>query len=287
MHRRVARFTLLSLLLAGMVAASFVLIAIERRSTWAVTAATQGLDAAARTYLGSELGEVTRQRWITLGVTATLLVGGLFALAPIARARPLEEPVGTLSLRTADPPAETAPATPQPPELRPNVDLASLARLCTDLSRVKSADALPDLLSRSSAALDASGLILWIVVGDRLLPVMAHGYPADTISRLSPVTRADDNAAAMAWRTGDRATVSGSHGSASAIVVPLLGIDACLGVLAFEVPHGREQDPVTLALGALLAAQLATVVPASRAEEPTAPSADALEPNEDSQAQSA
>jgi hypothetical protein len=141
--------------------------------------------------------------------------------------------------------------------------------LCTDLSRVATTEALPDLLARSAAVLDASGLILWVSVGDRLLPVLGHGYPTDTIAHLGPVARTDGNAAATAWRTGERVTVSGTQGKAGAIVVPLLGVDACLGVLACEVPPGREHDPVTQAIAAVIAAQLATVVPRPAAESPT------------------
>ena len=288
MQKRVARFTVLSLLLAGLVAASFVLVTIERRSTSSVTIATQGLDDVARAYLWTELDEVARVRWMTLGVIAALMVIGLFALAPISKVPSDPEPVSTLSLTIATPPTEAVPERPDVPQPYPDPDLTSIARLCTDFSRVTTTDALPDLLGRSAAALDASGLILWVGAGDRLLPVMGHGYPTETISRLGPVARADDSAAAIAWRTGERVTVSGTDGSIGAVVVPLLGVDACLGVLAFEVPHGREHDPVTHAVGALIAAQLATVVPTPPAEAPTVPSVDgAVEPDQESRAQPA
>jgi len=288
MQKRVARFTVLSLLLAGLVAACFVLVTIERRSTSSVTIATQGLDDVARAYLWTELDEVARVRWITFGVIALLVVIGLSALAPVSEVPSVPEPVGPLSLTIATPPTEAAPERPQVPQPYPEPDLTSIARLCTDFSRLKTTDALPDLLGRSAAALDASGLILWVGAGDRLLPVMAHGYPTDTISRLGPVARTDDSAAAIAWRTGERVTVSGTPGSVGAVVLPLLGVDACLGVLAFEVPHGREYDPVTHAVGALIAAQLATVVPTPPAEGSTEPSASsASESEQESRAQSA
>jgi hypothetical protein len=148
--------------------------------------------------------------------------------------------------------------------------------LCTDLSRVATTEALPDLLVRSALALDASGLILWVSVGDRLLPVLGHGYPEGVVSHLDPVARTDGNAAATAWRTRERVTVSGTQGKAGAIVVPLQGVDACLGVLACEVPPGREHDPMTHAIAELIAAQLATVVPRPPAESPSLSSAEAL-----------
>jgi hypothetical protein len=199
MQKRVARVTVLALLLAGMAAASFVLITIERRSISSVTVATQGLDDVAQIYLWGELNEVARVRWIALGVVAAILVVGLFALAPVSQVPSLPDPPIALSPTIATPPTESAPELPQAPQPRRSPDLTSVALLCTELSRVVTTDSLPPLLGRSAAALDASGLILWVGDGDRLLPVLAHGYPAETISRLAPVTRADDNAAATAW----------------------------------------------------------------------------------------
>ena len=185
--------------------------------------------------------------------------------------------------------AEVPPERAQPlPPAGLDADLLSIAGLCTDLSRVSTTEALPDLLARSAAVLDASGLILWVSVGNRLLPVLGHGYPADAISHLGPVERTDGNAAATAWRTGERVTVGGTQGKAGAIVVPLLGVDVCLGVLACEVPSGREHDPFTQAIAALIAAQLATVVPRPAAESPTLPSTkDLPDVSHESQAHSA
>ena len=288
MQKRVARFTVLALLLAGMVAASFVLVTIERRSISSVTVATQGLDDVARNYLWSELDEVAHVRWIALGVVAAILVVGLFALAPISQVPSLPDPPIALAPTIATPPTESAPELPQAPQPHRGPDLTSVALLCTELSRVATTDSLPPLLGRSAAALDASGLILWVGAGDRLLPVLAHGYPAETISRLAPVTRADDNAAATAWRTGERVIVSSTNDSAAAIVIPVLGIDTCVGVLAFEVPDGREHDAATHAVGAIIAAQLATIVPTASTERATEPEESGpVEPEHESQVQSA
>ena len=51
----------------------------------------------------------------------------------------------------------------------------------------------------------------------------------------------------------------GDATSRSAIVAPLLGMDRCIGVLAIELPTGREIDVTTQAVVTLIAAQLATV----------------------------
>jgi len=289
MQKRVARFIVLALLLTGMAAATFVLVTIERRSISSVTVATQKLDDVSRNYLWSELDEVARVRWIALGVVAAILVVGLFALAPTSRVPSLPDLPIALSPTIATPPTESAlEELPQAPRPHRGPDLTSVALLCTELSRVATTESLPPLLGRSAAALDASGLILWVGAGDRLLPVLAHGYPAETISRLAPVTRTDDNAAATAWRTGERVILSSTNDSAAAIVIPVLGIDTCLGVLAFEVPDGREHDAATHAVGAIIAAQLATIVPTASTERATEPDESGpVEPEHESRVQSA
>ena len=287
MQKRVVRFTVLVLLLAGLIAASFVLVTIERRSISSVTAVTEGLDDVGRAYLWSELDEVARVRWITLGVIAAIMVIGLFALAPISQPPSVSNLAITQSPAIATSPTEIAPDVAQAPQPR-SPDLTSVALLCTELSRVASTDILPGLLGRTAAALDASGLILWVGSGDRLLPVLAHGYPPDTVSRLTPVARADDNAAATAWRTGERVIVSGTPSSAAAIVIPVLGIDTCVGVLAFEVPDGREHDAAIHAVAAIVAAQLATIVAAPSTERPPVPGvSDPVEPEHEPRVQSA
>jgi len=288
MQKRVTRFTVLSLLLAGMVAASFLLVTIERRSISSITVATQDLNDVARDYLWAELDEVARVRWIALGVVAALLVVGLFALAPISQVPSASDPAIAFSPRIVTPPVPAAPELPLESQPHRGPDLTSVALLCTELSRVATTDSLPALLGRSAAALDASGLILWVGAGDRLLPVLAHGYPPETISRLAPVARADDNAAATAWRTGERVIVSSTRDSAAAVVIPVLGIDTCLGVLAFEVAEGREHDAATHAVGAIIAAQLATIVPTPSTETATVPGESGpVEPEHESRVQSA
>ena len=65
-------------------------------------------------------------------------------------------------------------------------------------------------------------------------------------------------------------TVVGPTGPADdgAIVAPLFGLHAVLGVLAAEVRHGAESNPATQALATMIAAQLATVVPGVAGREP-------------------
>lgn len=144
----------------------------------------------------------------------------------------------------------------------PEVDLAAAAALCTDLSRVTETSALRAIFSRAASLLDASGLTLWMSAGEQLFAVLGHGYPPEHLARFGPIVRTADNAAAAAWRTGRLSVVAGDAQTPGALVAPMFGPAGCVGVLAFEVRHGREQDPAVQAVAAMVAAQLATAVAA-------------------------
>jgi CHASE3 domain sensor protein len=147
------------------------------------------------------------------------------------------------------------------------VDLTALAEVCSGLSRVSSPQQVPGLLGRAAAALDASGLIVWLARGDRLAPVAAHGYDARALDRMGTVDRSARHATAMAWTTGTVQTVAADGSASSAIVTPLHAPGGCLGVLTVEVSPGAEVDPQRLAATGLLAAQLATLLAGSNAAD--------------------
>jgi hypothetical protein len=220
-----------------------------------------------------------QQALMAVGAAAVLWLAGLFVLARAPRAAEpvrlsiVDGIVGTtapevvgqsaaIDLRVEAPQAE-------PPQLDASaIDLAAAADLCTDISRVTTTAALPDLLARAAVVLDASGIIVWVSAGDDLFAVTAHGYDPRVISRLGPIERSADNATATAWRTGEVRTVPGDTMSAGAIVAPMFGPDSCIGVLAAEVRHGREKDAATRAVTTMIAAQLATAVGAWPAAQP-------------------
>lgn len=267
MHRRGVRVALLLLLLAGTVAAALILFELERRSVSSIVTATRGLDSATHSQLWAELGPVFQMRWITVGVAAALLLCGVIALTP--RTSIPVTPVEPAETVAADPEPRASTTTVEPIQIARGIDLTMLAGLCTDLARLTTPDALPQLLERSTRALNASGLVLWVGIGDRLVPVMGHGYSPQVMSRLQPALRTDDTAAAAAWRTAEPTIVTGADGSNGAIAVPLLGVNGCVGVLAFEMGQGREHDSESHAAAALIAAQLATAIPAQAAESST------------------
>jgi hypothetical protein len=222
----------------------------------AMIGSVRQLQAAEQAHVRAELVQAGRFRWGTVATLAAFWVLVLLVLT-IAGTRIPAPPV-----ETSEPEQPVLPAaSSQSADVRPTLDLAAVAAVCTDLSRITTSADLPDLLGRAADVLDASGLIVWISAGEQLFPVTAHGYTPETLGRLSPVPRGADNAVASAWRTGMMTTVPARGGNRGAIVTPLFGLHSTIGVLSTEVRRG-EDDPAVQAVAAMIAAQLATVVPA-------------------------
>jgi hypothetical protein len=164
---------------------------------------------------------------------------------------------------------EHAPAAFAPP----STDFSGVASLCIDLARVVDTRALPSLLDRAAALLDASGIILWIADPDgrELNPIFAQGYPPQLVNRLGTIPREAENATAAAFRTSLLQTVMADEFSAGAIAAPLVTSGGCVGVMAAEVRHDGERQDLKLAAASIVAAQLATLVgpPAARSHSRT------------------
>jgi len=221
----------------------------------AMTAALRDLQMAEQSHLRAQLTALARWRWFGVSAIAALGIGAMFIVMTRSRRVPA---VPENDRRAAPRPVEAQPR-PQP---RMSVDLTAAATVCTDLSRITTTAALPDLLGRAAGVLDASGLILWISAGEQLFPVIAHGYSDDSLARMGPIARDAENAAASAWRTGQLAVVPAAKtGGPGAIVTPLFGLHRCIGVLSVEVRRG-EDSPTVQAVATMIAAQLSTVVPA-------------------------
>lgn len=217
------------------------------------TAATELREAEAAAF-DAERTAANQQVMLVPGIAALVWVVGILLLVRIPKpANALELPP---MAATATSPVETAPPA------QPTVDLAAAADLCTAISRVVSSNALPDMLARASALVDAQGVIVWMGAGEELFAATSHGYDPKVISRLGAIPRTADNATAAAWREGELHTVAGDMMSNGAIVAPMFGPESCIGVLAAEVRHGREEDASTRAVTQMIAAQLATVLSA-------------------------
>ncbi len=158
------------------------------------------------------------------------------------------------------------PAPPAPPP----IDLGAVASLCSDLARVIDIQALPAMLERTAAVLDAPGIVLWIADPDgrELSPIITHGYSAQLVSRLGTILRDAENVTAAAFRTSLLQTVYADTVSNGAIAAPLVTPVGCVGVIAAEVRQAGERDPAKLAAASIVAAQLATLVgpPSTRAQ---------------------
>ncbi len=155
--------------------------------------------------------------------------------------------------------AEAANAAPTTAATRET--LLAAADLCTSLARVNDATELNGLLVQMSTQLDAAGVIVWLAAPDglSLRPALSHGYPPEALARLERLDLTTDNATARAYRLVRPQTVNAKDSIPGAIVVPITSGAGCVGAVAAELRHGREQDATTLALARIFAAQLATL----------------------------
>jgi len=256
--------------------------------------ATEHARAAESLAAGSAIKVSRREQLMAVGGAAALGVLVVFLLVPLPRtaapaadaASTTEAPAGDLLIAPARaastlsiaPPrtplpvkpvaAEQAPsviappAAPAPGPAAPAIDLAGIAALCSDLSRVLDTRALPGALERTAHLLNASGVVIWVADPDgrELTPVMAHGYPQNILSRLGTISKEAENATAAAFRTGVVQIVKADAFSPGAIAAPLLCPSGPLGVMAAELLQDGERRDATRAAATIVAAQLAMLL---------------------------
>jgi hypothetical protein len=232
--------------------------------TRALTAEHVAYDAA--------LGPLRRQQATALAAGAGVAALALLLLVSRGHRREAPDSVVTLPSEPLSVSRETltdlndfgvvawpaAPASPEPPA----VDLAKVAAICSDLSRVGDTRAIPALLERAATLLDATGIVLWIADPDgrELSPILVQGYSPQMASRLGTMAREAANVTASAYRTGLLQTVKGDSISNGAIAAPLLAAGGCVGVMAAEMKNGGEQREPLLAAATIIASQLSTLV---------------------------
>lgn len=148
-------------------------------------------------------------------------------------------------------------------------DMPAVARLCTDLSQVAQRSEIAPLLAEAVRILDAVGLIIWMwdARAAELKPVLAHGYSEMVLAQLPTVKHTSHNATAAAFRSRQTCVVAGGDRVSGAVVVPLMTPSGCGGVLALEVPNGREQVGSVRAVVTIFAAQLARWIRVERQAE--------------------
>ena len=160
------------------------------------------------------------------------------------------------------------PHQPEPPPF--DLDLMSVARTCTGFARAESTNDLALLLADTSRILGALGLIVWVwdPILEALRPALAQGYPEKVLAQLPSVGPDEDNATAAAFRSAEPCAIRGSDDANGALVVPLLTAPGASGVLAIELPHGREQQDAVRAVAEIFAAMLAPLICTSRVSQP-------------------
>jgi len=222
----------------------------------------RGLKTAEQQTSTSQYASLERQQGIVLGSVATIWIMGLMLLTPgagSAAATPTQPAFLTIQTEHG---GERATAA---------INLTAAADVCASLARISDTAALPEVLERAAAVLDARGIIVWMGAGEELFPALAYGYDDHFISRLGPIPRNAENATADAWRSGKMRTVAGDGLTHGAVATPLAGMSGCVGVFAAEVRHGRENDLATQAVAVMIAAQLASIVSAWPAGSSVAP----------------
>ena len=197
--------------------------------------------------------------------------------ASIAPVQAPGKPAGSVPAAQPAPPRGVVPAVvPSAPRpSAPGVDLAGIAALCSDLTRLTDTRALPGALEQAASLLNASGLVLWVADPDgrELAPVIAHGYPQNLVSRMGTIPRDAENATAAAFRTGLVQIVKADEISQGAIAAPLLSPAGPLGVMAAELLQDGERREATRAAVTIVAAQLSTLMgPPPRSLDKTAKS---------------
>jgi hypothetical protein len=242
-------------------------ISVEARDVLAaMNSELREIRSAENGFTESNRALVLNQVWMAIGGAAVLWMLGLLLLVAVPRARPVQQPTASsaiLALSESSMPRDVGQRTP--------ADLAGAADLCTAIARATDANDLATFLTRASAALGASGVVVWMAAGDELIAASAHGYEARAFDRLGPIKRSANNATAAAWRLGSMQVVPSGDAANGALVAPILGTERCVGVLAVEVPRGRETDPAIQAITRFLAAQFAATLapwPAASVADP-------------------
>ena len=121
---------------------------------------------------------------------------------------------------------------------------------------------LPAILTRAASAIDAKGLVLWVVDehGQTLRASMGHGYSDRMLARLGQLPVSADNVTSLACRTLQPQMVPGTAvGTSGALAVPLISTTGCVGVLSAEV-SGSRANGHQVSVARLIAAQLSSVI---------------------------
>src|SRR3989442_602569 len=177
MQKRALRLTLLALLLLIGIGASYVIWDVQERldtlfdsdRDLEARGALWGMSAALGELREAEGGARVAERKALI-VEAAKIAGGMAALwlvGLVLLARLPRQEMRPTAAAVAPPPAPAgfaAEAAPEPP-----VRLSEAAAVCTAISRISDARALPDVLARAASVIDAAGNLLWFCGGGKFV----------------------------------------------------------------------------------------------------------------------
>lgn len=202
-------------------------------------------------------------------------------LTPLARARTDEaarvvsaEPAVedlSLDLGRVLPPAPTAEDPPR--AVARGLDLSPVAAACGELARLSDGAGLASVLERVAPALGAKGIVVWLADADRraLQAAASWGYDARLVQRFPAVSVTDDNPTARAFATGTPSLAPGRAGQPAAVAAPIIGSHGAAGVLSVELTASGGVSAEVVAVVAIVAAQLATLLEPLPRGETSAP----------------
>lgn len=197
--------------------------------------------------------DVRLTQWAIAGGTVLFLIVLLGIGARPSGSPAIEAPLSVApapDVRPAVEPIVTQAPTPAPALTH----LSDAADVCVDIARLLDGRDLPAILTRAAGALDAKGLVLWVIDDARetLRPTLAHGYSERTLQKLGTLSVTAENVTSVACRSLQPQRVPG------AVAVPLIGASGCVGVLAAEI--SGPGNPASLPIARVIAAQLASVI---------------------------
>ncbi len=221
-----------------------------------------------------------QQSLAVVGALATLALAALI-LTPLSRTHTAdaEVPAPVVTPPVVEEPslelARVVPPVPDDPPVRvptPTVvSLSPLAAVCGELARLSNGAALSSVLERVAPAIGAKGIVVWLADADRdaLHAAASWGYDRRLVERFPAVPVTDDNPTARAFTAGAPSIVPGRGGEPAAIATAIVGTKGTTGVLSVELASSGGVPADVVAVTAIVAAQLATLLePLPRPEAP-------------------
>ncbi len=212
--------------------------------------------------------EIRREQLMLAGGVLAVWIVVAFLLLPAGPAPAVQDPAQWRNdLKQAlEPQAAALTPTPAPAPEAPKAPewigaLRQTSEICADLAALADPGALHGTLGRVSGMLNATGLIVWVAANDggSLSPVATHGFDPKLVNRIGKIPRDSANLTASAFRDNAPKISLPTASAPAALAVPMCGPTGPAGVLSVEMKSGQAVEEATVALAAIVGAQLATL----------------------------